>query len=101
MPVFSATANAMRSQDGMTPRARSGNGSAKGPVPRTAIVRYAEGLIAATSSWPRATANARSGEPVPNDSAGRFTGLPFTVRSLWRFSLPAGRQVLLARIGER
>jgi len=27
---------------------------------------------------------------LPNDSAGRFTGLPFVAQSLWRFAVPGG-----------
>jgi len=36
----------------------------------------------------------RMASSLPNDSAGRFSGLPFVVRDIWRFTLPAGPQVL-------
>jgi hypothetical protein len=35
---------------------------------------------------------------LPNDSAGRFTGLPFVVHSLWRFALPTGQQIVVANL---
>jgi hypothetical protein len=34
----------------------------------------------------------RLASALPNDSAGRFNGLPFVVRSIWRFSVPQGPQ---------
>lgn len=34
----------------------------------------------------------RLASALPNDSAGRFNGLPFVVRSIWRFRLPQGPQ---------
>ena len=40
----------------------------------------------------------RLASALPNDSAGRFTGLPFVVRSVWRFSIPQGRQVIAATL---
>ena len=35
---------------------------------------------------------------LPNDSAGRFTGLPFVARGMWRFTLPNGSVVLAANV---
>ena len=32
----------------------------------------------------------RLASAMPNDSAGRFTGLPFVVRAIWRLSIPNG-----------
>lgn len=37
----------------------------------------------------------RLASSVPNDSSGRFTGLPFTLVDLWRFVLPDGATVVL------
>lgn len=34
----------------------------------------------------------RLASALPNDSAGRFTGLPFVVRSIWRLRVPQGPQ---------
>jgi hypothetical protein len=35
---------------------------------------------------------------LPNDSAGRFAGLPFVVKSLWRYSSPEGAPVVIATL---
>lgn len=36
----------------------------------------------------------RLASALPNDSAGRFTGLPFVMRTMWRFKLPSGTPVV-------
>jgi hypothetical protein len=40
----------------------------------------------------------RLASALPNDSAGRFTGLPFVVHAVWRFTLPAGTEVFVANL---
>jgi hypothetical protein len=35
---------------------------------------------------------------LPDDAAGRFTDLPFVVRSIWRFMAPTGERVLAATL---
>jgi len=40
----------------------------------------------------------RLASALPNDSAGRFTGLPFVVKSIWRFSLPSGTHVVIGTL---
>ena len=40
----------------------------------------------------------RLASALPNDSAGRFAGLPFVVRSLWRFTIPSGSLVAVASV---
>src|SRR5262249_21218730 len=40
----------------------------------------------------------RLASALPNDSAGRFAGLPFVVRSLWRFTLSKGPVVAVASV---
>jgi hypothetical protein len=40
----------------------------------------------------------RLASALPNDSAGRFAGLPFVVRSLWRFTIPNGPLVAVASV---
>ena len=42
----------------------------------------------------------RLASALPNDSAGRFAGLPFVVRSMWRFTLPVPTraQVVVAEL---
>jgi hypothetical protein len=48
-----------------------------------------------------ATAIIRLASALPNDSAGRFTGLPFVVRSLWRFAVPGGAVVVVASLARQ
>ena len=43
----------------------------------------------------------RLASALPNDSAGRFTGLPFVVHSVWRFTLPNGPQVVAATLSRQ
>lgn len=50
--------------------------------------------LSATDSLMLVTWLNRMASSLPNDSAGRFSGLPFVVRSIWRFTLPNGPQVV-------
>ncbi len=43
----------------------------------------------------------RLASAMPNDSAGRFAGLPFVVRALWRFNLLNGPQVVAASLARQ
>lgn len=40
----------------------------------------------------------RLASALPNDSAGRFSGLPFVVRALWRFAVPNGPVVVVGNL---
>ena len=40
----------------------------------------------------------RLASALPNDSAGRFAGLSFVVRALWRFAIPQGPYVVAATL---
>jgi hypothetical protein len=40
----------------------------------------------------------RLASALPNDSAGRFTGLPFVVRSIWRFNVPPSAQYVVGTL---
>ncbi|HEV8445769.1 MAG TPA: hypothetical protein VGQ44_03085 [Gemmatimonadaceae bacterium] len=40
----------------------------------------------------------RLASALPNDPAGRFSGLPFVVQSLWRFSVPDGPTVVVGSL---
>lgn len=40
----------------------------------------------------------RLASAMPNDSAGRFSGLAFVVKGLWRFNIPGGPQVVIATL---
>lgn len=61
------------------------------PVDSTESFNHADSLTAVT--WMNRLASA-----IPNDTAGRFSGLPFVVRGLWRFNLADGTQILLANV---
>jgi hypothetical protein len=43
----------------------------------------------------------RLASALPNDSAGRFNGLPFVVRTVWRFTAPDGIQVVVATLARQ
>lgn len=64
-----------------------------GGVVAPVAVDSTESLSAADSAALVTSLN-RMASGLPNDSAGRFSGLPFVVRNIWRFSLPNGRQVV-------
>ena len=77
------------------------------PPPRAWNVGFVGGVVAAvrldsTESLSHADSAAlviqvaRLASALPNDPAGRFAGLPFVVRALWRFDIPGGNQVLVA-----
>jgi hypothetical protein len=43
----------------------------------------------------------RLASALPNDTAGRFAGLPFAVRSLWRFTIPNGPLAVVASVSRQ
>jgi len=79
------------------------------PPPRPWSVGFIGGVVAPLSldsieSLGRAdsaklvTTAIRLASAIPNDSAGRFTGLPFTVRGLWRLTIPGSTQAFIATL---
>ncbi|MEP6491626.1 MAG: hypothetical protein ABJF01_03030 [bacterium] len=54
--------------------------------------------IARSDSLALVTGATRLASALPNDSAGRFAGLPFVVHGLWRFTIPSGPQVVIATL---
>lgn len=79
------------------------------PPPRPWSVGFLGGVIAplaldSTGAISPADSSAlvvvmnRLASALPNDSAGRFAGLPFVVRSLWRFTIPTGSLVAVASV---
>src|ERR1043166_9222128 len=79
------------------------------PPPKPWSVGFIGGVVAplpmdSAEAFPRADSTAfaaaatRLASALPNDSAGRFTALPFTVPSMWRFAIPQGPQVLVATL---
>jgi hypothetical protein len=75
------------------------------PPPRPWSVGFIGGVVSpiamdSIGSLPHADSAAltaglnRLASALPNDSAGRFSGLQFVVRSIWRFSVPNGAQFI-------
>jgi hypothetical protein len=50
------------------------------------------GALSPADSAALTTGLNRLASALPNDSAGRFNGLPFVIRSIWRFTVPNGPQ---------
>jgi hypothetical protein len=82
------------------------------PPPRPWSVGFIGGVIApvamdSTESLSRADSAklvvdvTRLASALPNDSAGRFSGLPFIVRSLWRFKLSDSQTVVIATLSRQ
>jgi hypothetical protein len=79
------------------------------PPPRLWSIGFVGGVIAplpvdSTQSISLSDSSAlvvvvnRLASALPNDPAGRFVGLPFAVRSLWRFMIPSGPIVVVATL---
>jgi hypothetical protein len=79
------------------------------PPPRAWNVGFIGGVVAPVAldsleslarndSLALTTGVIRLSSALPNDSAGRFSGLPFVVRGLWRFTVPQGPQVVAATL---
>jgi hypothetical protein len=68
-------------------------GGVVAPLAMDSIESIAPADSAALVVWMNRLASA-----LPNDSAGRFTGLQFVTRGLWRFALPAGTRVVVATL---
>lgn len=77
------------------------------PPPRPWNVGFIGGVVSPVAmdslgSLPRSDSLAltsgvfRLASALPNDSAGRFTGLPFVLRGIWRFNVSQGPQVVAA-----
>lgn len=77
------------------------------PPPRAWSVGFIGGVVSPVSldsleSLPKADSATLAvdvtllASALANDPAGRFAGLPFVVRSIWRFNTPSGAQVVVA-----
>jgi hypothetical protein len=75
------------------------------PPPRQWNVGFIGGVVAPVAmdslaslsrsdSLSMTTGVIRLASALPNDSAGRFNGLPFVVRAIWRFTISTGSQVV-------
>jgi hypothetical protein len=82
------------------------------PPPRGWSVGFIGGVIAplaldSTESLSHADSSklviemTRLASALPNDSAGRFSGLPFIVRSVWRFKVADGPTVVIATLSRQ
>ncbi|MGH7615837.1 MAG: hypothetical protein ACREPM_01265 [Gemmatimonadaceae bacterium] len=82
------------------------------PPPRPWSVGFVGGVVAplaldsteaigTSDSSALVVAITRLASALPNDTAGRFAGLPFVVRSLWRFTIPNGTVVVVASINRQ
>lgn len=101
-------------QTAILPALSDSNGCAVGalagaPPPRPWSIGFIGGVVAPVAldsvesmtpadSAELAIVATRLASAVPNDTSGRFTGLPFIVRSLWRFTLPSGPTTLIATL---
>jgi hypothetical protein len=77
------------------------------PPPRPWSIGFIGGVVAplpldstisSTDSAALVVTMNRLASALPNDSAGRFAGLPFVVRTLWRFTIPNGPLVAVASV---
>ena len=64
------------------------------PVDSTQSLSHADSSLLVT--WMNRLASA-----LPNDSAGRFTGLPFVVQSMWRITIPNGPLAVVATLSRQ
>jgi hypothetical protein len=82
------------------------------PPPRPWSIGFIGGVVAplamdsiqsfaAADSASVAAAVTRLASALPNDSAGRFNGLPFVVRTMWRFVIPGDVQVVVATLARQ
>lgn len=82
------------------------------PPPRPWSIGFIGGLVSplAMDSFPSFSAAdstllaatvTRLASALPNDSAGRFTGLPFVVRTMWRFAVGGDVQAVVATLARQ
>jgi hypothetical protein len=71
-------------------------GGVVAPLPMDSIQSFAT-----AESTSLAATVTRLASALPNDSAGRFAGLPFVVRTMWRFTVPGDIQVVVATLARQ
>lgn len=71
-------------------------GGVVAPLPADSI-----GSLSSADSSRYATWLNRLASALPNDSSGRFSGLPFVVRSISRFAIPDGPQVVVGTLSRQ
>jgi hypothetical protein len=97
LPLVSDTSSCLVATLNAAPPPRPWNigfiGGVVSPLPMDSVE-----TLSASDSALMAAAVIRIASALPNDSAGRFSGLPFVVRTLWRFTIPSGAQVVVATL---
>jgi hypothetical protein len=68
-------------------------GGVVAPIPMDSAASVSQADSVTLVTWLNRLASA-----LPNDSAGRFAGLPFVVRALWRFDAPNGTQTVIGNL---
>jgi hypothetical protein len=71
-------------------------GGVVAPLPMDSLEAFSKG-----DSTSLVTQAIRLASALPNDSAGRFTGLPFTIVGIWRFTISSGQQVVIATLSRQ
>ena len=71
-------------------------GGVVAPLPVDSIGSLSGGDSSRYATWLNRLASA-----LPNDSSGRFSGLPFVVRSISRFTIPDGPQVVVGTLSRQ
>jgi hypothetical protein len=71
-------------------------GGVVSPLPTDSLESISQADSSALVVWMNRLASA-----LPNDSAGRFTGLPFVVRALWRVAPTGGPQIVIGSLDRR
>jgi hypothetical protein len=71
-------------------------GGVVAPLPVDSIGSLSSGDSSRYATWLNRLASA-----LPNDSSGRFAGLPFGVRSISRFGIPDGPQVVVGTLSRQ
>ena len=71
-------------------------GGVVAPLPVDSIGSLSSADSSRYTTWLNRLASA-----LPNDSSGRFSGLPFVVRSISRFSIPDGPQVIVGTLSRQ
>ena len=97
LPTVTDTGACITATLDATPPPRPWNIGFIGGVVAPLAMDSVESLSHADSASMVASMN-RLASALPNDSAGRFSGLPFTVRSILRFAIPSGVKVVVATL---
>jgi hypothetical protein len=97
LPALDDTTGCIVATLNAAPPPRSWNvgfiGGVVAPIPMDSAASVSQPDSVTLVTWMNRLASA-----LPNDSAGRFSGLPFVVRELWRFNAPNGTQTVVGNL---